>query len=300
MTLTTPGRHAGLFQDRHQRQHGQRRVRGRLEHHRAAGGERRADLARRHRRRKIPRRHQHGDAGRLVLHEDAGAGGRRDRHLADDCAPPPPRTSGRTRPHRRPRRANSASALPFSSVMSLASRSASRMISSKALRRISRALARLPAAQPGERRLRRRRPPPSHPRRWRSPPRRSLLSVAGSMTSKRWSVRGLAPLAADPQIGRHVGEQIVVHGVSLVPCPGCGAAAIRRRDRDLIYSAISAGACRFARGTPPETRIALAAERPPHGLDDALDGRQHHVLENVGRGSGMCGVVMRTGGPSRS
>jgi hypothetical protein len=37
----------------------------------AAGGERRADLARRHRGREIPRRHQHGDAGRLVMHECA-------------------------------------------------------------------------------------------------------------------------------------------------------------------------------------------------------------------------------------
>src|SRR6185503_3755486 len=39
------GGNAGLLQHRHQRQHGQRRVGGGLEHHRATGGERRADLA---------------------------------------------------------------------------------------------------------------------------------------------------------------------------------------------------------------------------------------------------------------
>src|ERR1700758_4218478 len=33
------GRHARLFQDRHQRQHGERGLRGGLEHDRAAGGE---------------------------------------------------------------------------------------------------------------------------------------------------------------------------------------------------------------------------------------------------------------------
>ena len=99
-------RHAGLFQDRHQRQHGQRRVGGGLQHHRAAGGERRADLAGRHRGREIPRRHQHGDAGRLVLHEDARARRRRDRHLAEIAHALLPRSSGRTRRRRPPRRAN--------------------------------------------------------------------------------------------------------------------------------------------------------------------------------------------------
>ena len=82
-TLTTPAGHAGFFQDRHQRQHGERRLGRGLEHHRAAGGERRADLARRHRGREIPRRHQHGDAGRLVMHEHARAGGWRHAVLAE-------------------------------------------------------------------------------------------------------------------------------------------------------------------------------------------------------------------------
>ena len=77
------GGHARLLQDRHQRQHGEGRVGGGLEHDRAAGGERRADLARRHGGGEIPRRYQHRDAGRLVMNEDAGAGSRGARNLAD-------------------------------------------------------------------------------------------------------------------------------------------------------------------------------------------------------------------------
>src|SRR6185295_4497037 len=53
------------------------------EHDRAAGRERRTDLARRHRGGEIPRRHQHGDAGRFVLHHDARAGRGRIVELAD-------------------------------------------------------------------------------------------------------------------------------------------------------------------------------------------------------------------------
>src|SRR5213076_190101 len=46
--LEEAGVPAGLLQDRHQRQHGERRIGGGLEHDRAAGRERGADLARRH------------------------------------------------------------------------------------------------------------------------------------------------------------------------------------------------------------------------------------------------------------
>ena len=76
-------RYASLLENRHQRQHGEWRVRCRLEHHRTAGGERGTDLAGRHRGGKIPRRHQHGDARGLVMHEDARAGSRRHRILSD-------------------------------------------------------------------------------------------------------------------------------------------------------------------------------------------------------------------------
>ena len=45
-----------------------------LHHHRAAGGERRADLARDHRGREIPRRDRRDDADRLADDDDAGVG----------------------------------------------------------------------------------------------------------------------------------------------------------------------------------------------------------------------------------
>ena len=83
MHVDDAGRNAGLLEQRHQRQHGERRFARRLQHHRAAGRERGADLARRHRGGEIPRRHQHGDAGRLVLHHHARAGGGRVVELAD-------------------------------------------------------------------------------------------------------------------------------------------------------------------------------------------------------------------------
>jgi ParB family chromosome partitioning protein len=59
-------RHAGLFGERDQRQRGQRRFIGGLEHHRAAGGERRRDLSGDHRAREIPRRDRAADTDRLL------------------------------------------------------------------------------------------------------------------------------------------------------------------------------------------------------------------------------------------
>ncbi len=100
------GRHARLFQDRHQRQHGQRRIGGGLEHDRAAGGERGTDLAGGHRGREnstaspARRRRPACAARRCARRRTARATPRRY------CARPLPRTSGRTRRHRRPRRAN--------------------------------------------------------------------------------------------------------------------------------------------------------------------------------------------------
>ena len=62
-------RHAGLFGERHQRQRGQRRFIGGLEHHGAAGGERRRDFSGDHRAREIPRRDRAADADRLLDRE---------------------------------------------------------------------------------------------------------------------------------------------------------------------------------------------------------------------------------------
>ena len=62
-------RHAGLLGQRHQRQRGQRRFIGGLQHHGAAGGQRRRHFAGDHRARKIPRRDRAADADRLLDRE---------------------------------------------------------------------------------------------------------------------------------------------------------------------------------------------------------------------------------------
>ena len=62
-------RHAGLFGERHQRQRGQRRFIGGLEHHGAARSERRRHFSGDHRARKIPRRDRAADADRLLDRE---------------------------------------------------------------------------------------------------------------------------------------------------------------------------------------------------------------------------------------
>ena len=61
-----PGRQAGLLGQRGQRQGAERRLFGRLDHRRAAGGERRRNLARNHGEREIPGRDRGDDADRLA------------------------------------------------------------------------------------------------------------------------------------------------------------------------------------------------------------------------------------------
>ena len=67
-------RHAGALGQFAQRQRRKRRLGRRLEHHRAAGGQRRAGLARDHRRREIPRRDRGAHADRLLDDDDALVG----------------------------------------------------------------------------------------------------------------------------------------------------------------------------------------------------------------------------------
>ncbi|HYB47821.1 MAG TPA: NAD-dependent succinate-semialdehyde dehydrogenase, partial [Streptosporangiaceae bacterium] len=69
--------HARLGQQASDGQRGQRGLRGRLEHDRAAGRQRRADLAGGHRGREVPRRDQHRDAHRLAHDQDLVRPGRR-------------------------------------------------------------------------------------------------------------------------------------------------------------------------------------------------------------------------------
>ena len=83
-TLIDPGGHAGPFGKFRQRQRGEGRQLSRLHHHRAAGAERRADLAREHGGWEIPRRDRRRDADRLFEHEQATVG-RTRYHVAIDA-----------------------------------------------------------------------------------------------------------------------------------------------------------------------------------------------------------------------
>ena len=119
-TLSTPGRQAGLLEDLRQREHRQRRLLRRLDDHRAAGGDRRPDLAGAHRQREVPRRDQQARPDRLAHRQQARLAVRADRRSGRRSAPPPRRTSAGTRPRRSTSPRASASGLPISSVISSA------------------------------------------------------------------------------------------------------------------------------------------------------------------------------------
>ena len=113
------------------------------------------------------------------------------------------------------------------------------------------------------------------------------------------AVGSLAPFAADPQIGRHVGEQIVVSELmvtssfqlvmrvmSRVPSDGARplGRAMARDPRTLAAQAQrSAGTRAWSRHcNPGRSTSSSSLHRAPHALDDAIDGRQRDVLEDVG------------------
>ncbi len=221
---------------------------------------RRADLARRHRGGEIPRRHQHGDAGRLVLRNDARAGRGRHVDLADVAHGLFGVPAEELRRIEHFALLNPRAPCRFRCVISLAKRSASRTMSSKALRRISARSRGLRAAQP------------------------SNASCAASIASlgvlhararhgsdlvlgrrvdhvEARAVGGFAPFAADPEVGRNVGEEVVVHGHDAI--------------LQLCSERRTVSAMRSTVGSTASSSASAA-------------------------GSGICGVVMRTGGPSRS
>ena len=98
--LITPARHAGTLREFGCRERGQRGfVRG-LAHDRAAGGERRSDLARHHRIGEIPRRDTRDDTDGLFDHDDAFVvGGLRESYRRRRVSPP--RRTTRCSWHRR-------------------------------------------------------------------------------------------------------------------------------------------------------------------------------------------------------
>ena len=76
------GRHARAVGELGERQRRQRGLRGRLDHHRASGGQRRSGLAGDHRGREVPRRDGGADPDRLLEDHDAPGGVGRREHVA--------------------------------------------------------------------------------------------------------------------------------------------------------------------------------------------------------------------------
>ena len=225
-------RDAGFLQDRHQRQHGERRVGGGLEHDRTAGCERRADFPRRHRGGEIPWRHQYGDAGRLVLHEDARARRRAQRVGADVAY-----------------RLFGVPAEELGRIGDLAAQIRQRLavLDGDQLRQTLGvahdqlvglaqdlgALARLLLGPGGKRRA------GCIECRDRvidrgAGDRRDLVLGRRVYHVETSAVRRFLPLATDPQVGRHVGEQIVVHGHDAGSRTGSRAPEVAR-----YYSAVN-------------------------------------------------------------
>ncbi len=205
-------RHARLLEDRHQGQRGQRRLRGRLEDDGAAGGERRADLARRHRGGEVPRRDQHGDAGTACAGRRCGRRRTAPSTPGRYCAPPPRRSSGRTRRRRRPRPANPTATCRSPASSAWPAARLSRSMISCALRRISPRSRGFLAAQPG----------PAAAAASTAAIASSTLaeateaivaSVAGSVTSSRAPSDAGRHVAADIEVGRDAGEEVVVGGL---------------------------------------------------------------------------------------
>src|SRR5262249_43558368 len=176
----------------------------------------------------------------------------------------------------------SGNALPFSSVISFANRSASRMISSKALRRIS-------ARSRGFR--------PAQPSKASSAASSAALasstvalateailrSVAGSITSKRLPSEALRHL---PPIQRSVGTlarrfsyiRLTLH--SQLSWPGLS------RSSRLAARRLSKRGHQDRPGDDKE----LTPQAPSHRFGNAIRRRQYNIFQNVRRRQGMVRV----------
>ena len=179
------------------------------------------DLARRHGGGEIPRRHQHRDAGRLVLHHDAGARGRRAREAAEIA-------------HRLLR----VPAEELGGIGHFAARIRERLavldgdqlgeplgVAHDQLEGLAQdfgALARLPAG-PAREGIARGIDRGLGVLHGRARHRGDLVLGRGIENVEAAAVGGFAPLAADPEIGRNIGEKIVVSweliGDDLIRCP---------------------------------------------------------------------------------
>ena len=202
---------------------------GRLQHHRAAGGDRRADLARRHRGGEVPGRDQVAGPDRLLHHEQAALTGGRDLEAAVD-----------------PHRLLGEPAEELGRVGDLGLRLGDRLahLERHQQREVVGALDHRPRRRgAGSRRARaagarptrpaaraRPRAPPARRRAWRRRPRRSSRRWPGSSTGKVLPAGAVHPLAADQQLLRHrLARPPARVGQPLPPCASDRASSPRPR-----------------------------------------------------------------------
>src|SRR5262249_10463293 len=105
------------------------------------------------------------------------------------------------------------------------------------------------------------------------------------------AVRRLAPLSTDPEIGRYIGEETFVHADlhSLVVVARMGRSEIRG---SYYVARLIPHCASLHAGYELSDRLTRSTMRSTVG--SATSSRISAA------GSGMCGVVIRTGGPSRS
>ncbi len=207
-----PLREAGLERQLAEPQRGQRRLLGRLEDDRAAGGERRGDLPHRHQQREVPGHDLGADADRLAYACSEHVAGR-DRHrLALDLGRPAGVVAqvgdrgGDVALGRRQRLAV-VERLELGELVAVGLDQLRERVDQPGALRRRRPCAAAPRTPPAPRRRRDRRP-----RRRRGRRRRSARRSPGRCVSKRAPVGRRRPLAADQQLERVLGDEVARGG----------------------------------------------------------------------------------------
>ncbi len=215
--LNTPGGTPGRVQDFGPQDGAERRDFGRLQHHRAAGGDGRGDLAHDLVDRPVPRRDQAADADRLAR-DQSGALPRLECEVAEGRGSSPASARCRTPPARR---ARNGAARPFPASSHRRSRRTGARIRARIARSRSRRCARLVAENAGKSGARGGHGP-IHVRRAAHADRGArLLGCRVDHHQRRCADRG-HPIAADVEVPR------VLHRSFLFRPPSAAAAAIHR------------------------------------------------------------------------
>src|SRR6185437_2158217 len=112
-------------------------------------------------------------------------------------------------------------------------------------------------------------------------------------------IGGFAPLAADPEIGRNIGEKIVVvsHDCTFTRHSGaarCAEPGIQKLQRAALASGLAPAARPGMTRENQLFKLRFTVSTIRSGVGSTMSSRMSAA------GSGICGVVMRTGGPSRS